>query len=294
MMLIAASKKCVDELKIAECAIDPSITASVDAIKAMEATPERDRQFNTEFVEHMTRLWQDAGIRKTYFEHMQNHPCPFLELTPYVLDHVADFFNPSYKFTAQDWLWARVRTNGVCEHTFFVPFTCAEPSSPSTFTLNLIDAGGARSERRKWVHVYEDVSAVIFVASLNHIDQVLFEDYSDNALLESLKLFEDLMSNSRLTNVPFVIYLNMVDAFVEKIEKRGTKMRSIFPDYPEHLEGQAEAAKTFIKDQFVVRAGDATRPLEVHFTNTVSIEQMRPMLRSMVDMIGRLHMRKDA
>jgi hypothetical protein len=40
----------------------------------------------------------------------------------------------------------------------------------------LIDVGGQRSERRKWIHCFENVNAVMFVASLAVYDQVLLED----------------------------------------------------------------------------------------------------------------------
>jgi len=35
---------------------------------------------------------------------------------------------------------------------------------------------GQRSERKKWIHCFEDVNAVIFVAAISEYDEVLFED----------------------------------------------------------------------------------------------------------------------
>ena len=42
--------------------------------------------------------------------------------------------------------------------------------------LNLIDVGGQRSERRKWLHCFESVHAVVFIAAINEFDLVLEED----------------------------------------------------------------------------------------------------------------------
>ena len=41
----------------------------------------------------------------------------------------------------------------------------------------MIDVGGQRSERRKWIHCFENVTAVIFCAALSAYDLVLQEDY---------------------------------------------------------------------------------------------------------------------
>ena len=36
----------------------------------------------------------------------------------------------------------------------------------------MIDVGGQRSERRKWIHAFEGVKAVIFLTAINEYDQV--------------------------------------------------------------------------------------------------------------------------
>ena len=36
----------------------------------------------------------------------------------------------------------------------------------------MVDVGGQRSERRKWIHCFEDVKAIIFLTAINEYDQV--------------------------------------------------------------------------------------------------------------------------
>ena len=36
----------------------------------------------------------------------------------------------------------------------------------------MVDVGGQRSERRKWIHCFEGVKAIIFLTAINEYDQV--------------------------------------------------------------------------------------------------------------------------
>lgn len=40
----------------------------------------------------------------------------------------------------------------------------------------LVDVGGQRSERKKWIHCFQDVTAIIFVVALSEYDLGLAED----------------------------------------------------------------------------------------------------------------------
>lgn len=42
----------------------------------------------------------------------------------------------------------------------------------------MVDVGGQRSERRKWIHCFENVTSIMFLAALSEYDQFLVE--SDN------------------------------------------------------------------------------------------------------------------
>jgi hypothetical protein len=47
-----------------------------------------------------------------------------------------------------------------------------------------LDVGGQRNERRKWIHCFDSVTALIFVAAISEYDQVLYEDEKKNRLIE--------------------------------------------------------------------------------------------------------------
>lgn len=42
----------------------------------------------------------------------------------------------------------------------------------------MFDVGGQRSERKKWIHCFENVTSIIFCVALSEYDQVLLEEAS--------------------------------------------------------------------------------------------------------------------
>lgn len=79
--------------------------------------------------------------------------------------------------------------------------------------------GGQRAERRKWIHCFDDVVAVIFFASLSEYDQTLAEAIDTNRMSESISLFKQLLTLECFQNTPFILFLNKYDLFEAKIKK---------------------------------------------------------------------------
>ena len=46
--------------------------------------------------------------------------------------------------------------------------------------------GGQRSERRKWIHCFENVTSIMFLAALSEYDQYLFESTKEVSLKKSI------------------------------------------------------------------------------------------------------------
>lgn len=40
----------------------------------------------------------------------------------------------------------------------------------------MVDVGGQKTERRKWIHCFDNVTAILFITALSEYDQVLAED----------------------------------------------------------------------------------------------------------------------
>ncbi len=82
------------------------------------------------------------------------------------LDDLDRLGKKDYMPTEQDILRTRVKTTGIVEVHF----------SFKNLNFKLFDVGGQRSERKKWIHCFEDVTAIIFCVAMSEYDQVLHED----------------------------------------------------------------------------------------------------------------------
>jgi hypothetical protein len=78
-------------------------------------------------------------------------------LSQAITQQVTRITAPQYVPSQDDILQCRYRTTGIHEITF----------KYQQLTMRMIDVGGQRSERRKWLHVFDNVQLVLFVTSLS-------------------------------------------------------------------------------------------------------------------------------
>lgn len=81
-------------------------------------------------------------------------------------NNIDRLFSPDYLPNDQDVLRSRLRTTGITETLFEL----------GQLNYHMFDVGGQRSERKKWVHCFEGVHCLMFVAALSGYDQCLVED----------------------------------------------------------------------------------------------------------------------
>lgn len=53
----------------------------------------------------------------------------------------------------------------------------------------MVDVGGQRSERRKWIHCFENVTSIMFLVALSEYDQVLVESANEVVLSSLVSAF---------------------------------------------------------------------------------------------------------
>lgn len=140
-----------------------------------------------------------------------------------------------------------------------------------TVLFRLIDVGGQRTERKKWIHFFEDVTSILFCVALSEYDLTLREDSHTNRMLESLRVFRDILKNKWFTNTPVILFFNKTDLFKEKIQR--VDLNVTFPGYKGGK--NFTAASEYIQGLFKSQNKKRKKPLYFHFTTATDSNNIR-------------------
>jgi len=171
---------------------------------------------------------------------------------------------PNYTPTTQHILNARVRTTNAVKEEYDIDGQRFE----------IYDVGGQRSERKKWMPIFDGCDAVIFVAALSEYDQKLAEAKRMNRMIEALGLFKSIANHHAFTKAPILLFLNKKDLFEEKLLHSKIEDQKDFSDYCGH--SYEDATVYFIekyRDCFISEEESETR-LFVHPTVATDTENV--------------------
>ncbi|KOC69105.1 Guanine nucleotide-binding protein G(q) subunit alpha [Habropoda laboriosa] len=249
--------------------------------------------FESPYVEAIKDLWADGGIQECYDRRREYQ---LTDSAKYYLMEIDRVAASDYLPTEQDILRVRVPTTGIIEYPFdleeirfsylsdleriekpdFLPTEqdILRARAPTTgiieypFDLDsiifrMVDVGGQRSERRKWIHCFENVTSIIFLVALSEYDQILFESENENRMEESKALFKTIITYPWFQQSSVILFLNKKDLLEEKI------MYSHLVDYfPEYTGPKQEdvPAREFILKVYLSSNPDPDRMCYSHFT----------------------------
>lgn len=165
----------------------------------------------------ISTVWRHDAIQQV-FEQRHNFQLP--GCTSYFMSKIDEISSDDYVPTNEDLLRVRVRTSGIVEEKYTI----------DGMQFSMYDVGGQRNERKKWIHCFENVTAIIFVAAISEYDQVLFEDHTQNRVIEAIELFREICSSNWFTNTSIVLFLNKVDLFEKKVPVRKIEDNPLFAD----------------------------------------------------------------
>ncbi|KAJ5728405.1 hypothetical protein N7493_004735 [Penicillium malachiteum] len=217
----------------------------------------------------MRAMWLDAGVQKAV---ARGHEFALHDNLSYFYESLDRIFAPGWLPDNQDMLQARLRTTGITETLFEL----------GQMNFRMMDVGGQRSERKKWIHCFEGVQCLLFMVALSGYDQCLVEDQNANQMHEAMMLFESLVNGEWFKRKPIILFLNKIDLFKAKLSISAISKH--FPDYS-GSDTDFEAAARYFADRFrgINRIPD--REIYIHQTNATDTTLLKATMDSVQDMI---------
>jgi len=213
-------------------------------------------------------LWTDEGIQKAYARQSEFQ---LNDSAKYYFENIDRLSSDDYVPSEQDVLRSRAKTTGIIETEFIVERT----------KFKMVDVGGQRSERKKWMHCFQDVTAVIFCVALSEYDLKLYEDDQTNRMHESLKLFKEICNSRWFIDTSMILFLNKRDLFDEKIKKVDLKVA--FAEYSGGC--NYDNAVAFIKDKFFQQNENPKKHIYSHVTCATDTDNIQVVFNAVKDII---------
>lgn len=226
------------------------------------------------YVDAIRRLWADSGVRVCYSRRCEYQ---LLDSTEYYMSNLDRISAQDYIPTEQDVLRVRFPTTGIHDYSFTI----------QNITLRIVDVGGQKSERRKWIHCFENVTSLIFLASLSEYDQTLEERERINRMEESLALFYTTIHSPWFLKTSIILFLNKTDILADKIQT--SDLQRYFPSFTGRRQ-DAEDAKNYIKKMYEQQAINrdkkkAWKTLYPHFTCATDTHNIRTVFKDIKDTV---------
>ncbi|KAL1919262.1 uncharacterized protein VTP21DRAFT_1954 [Calcarisporiella thermophila] len=254
---------------------NPSNEAHVSTLLAAEQTQFEGDAMPAAIAVAIRELWGDAGVRECQ---KRSREYQLNDSARYYFDSIERISQPNYIPTDQDVLRSRVKTTGITEATFHV----------GDITYRVFDVGGQRSERKKWIHCFENVTAIIFLVAISEYDQNLREDESVNRMQEALTLFDSICNSRWFVNTSIILFLNKIDLFREKLLT--SPLNAHFPDY---TGGQDyDSACEYFLNRFVALNRSESKQIYTHFTCATDTQQIRIIMSSVNDILVQSSLRE--
>lgn len=255
------------ELKLAE--------ENHDYIDLIENAPDlRDGEaFPESFYQPLLSLWQDPNVQKAW---SRGNEAALPENLTYFFSDIDRLFDPEYVPQEQDIVHCRARTIGITETTFHL----------RDHEMQMVDVGGQKSERRKWIHCFQDVTSILFLVSLSGYDQCLVEDKDANQMQDAMTIWDSICHSQWFKTTSIILFLNKNDLFEKKLPH--SDIKNFFPDY-DGEPGDIKAGKDYFKRRFARLAQKAGRSKEreiyIHSTTATDTALLRVVMAAVEDAI---------
>jgi len=215
--VISSMKSLMDAYDKLEVDMPPDLTALNDKFNEAAESEKLDPGMGVDLL----TMWNHESCKAMF---MRRNEFQLNDSTQYYFGDIERLCSDGYIPTEQDVLRSRVRTTGIVQSDFTI----------KGIQFSMFDVGGQRNERRKWIHCFDNVQAVVFVASASEFDQKLFEDETQNRLDEAIQLFDQICNSKWFKSTAMILFLNKKDLMEEKLVEKN------FADFVESYSGPNE------------------------------------------------------
>lgn len=236
-------------------------------------------ELTPELGQAIAQLWADPAIQQTWERRSQFQ---VIVTTEAYFARITEIAKPEYVPSVDDVLLSRVRTTGIVEEKYVIENTL----------FVMFDVGGQRNERKKWIHCFDDVNAVIFVAALSEFDQMLFEDESTNRMIESLNLFDEICNSRWFAKTAMILFLNKSDLFEEKIKRVQISSVPQFADYSGTPNNYEEGIQYFL-GKFVATNRSPEKDIFHHVTCATNTDNIQFVFNACKEIILRQNLEEN-
>ncbi|PHH67457.1 hypothetical protein CDD81_71 [Ophiocordyceps australis] len=223
-----------------------------------------------DLLEPIKALWQDSGVKAAI---AKGNEYALHDNLAYFIDDMDRLWAEGYIPSDQDLLRSRLRTTGINEEEFDL----------GQLRYRMFDVGGQRSERKKWIHCFENVHCLLFLVAISGYDQCLVEDKDGNQMNEALMLWESIANSHWFSKSAMILFLNKMDLFKEKLPHSHITNYG-FTDYSGAPDDWKEASKYFL-DKFRALSRNPEKEIYGHFTNATDTNLLKITMGSVQDMI---------
>ena len=144
--------------------------------------------------------------------------CSFLTSFSF-LDEIDRILTPGYVPSEEDIIRTQPKTSGI--RTTQIKW--------ANIFINMIDISMQRTIPKKWMHSFEDVTAIAFFVDLAGYDRKLLKDQAQTELMDSLTRFDEIVNSQWVMRTRIVLFLSNIRLFQAKLAKSPLYRR--FPDY---------------------------------------------------------------
>ncbi|KAG2224379.1 hypothetical protein INT45_006779 [Circinella minor] len=242
-ILLEALKKF--DIKLEDESLSPHIALIQSAIPDLNSS----EPYPHVYLDPLKELWADPGIQKVC---QKGNQFALHDNIYHYYEQLDKLWKSDYIPTEQDIVRCRVKTIGIVETTV----------SMGQLTYRIVDVGGQKSERRKWIHCFEDVTAIIFVVAMSGYDKCLIEDW--DSMLDAMMLFENISNSHWFQKTSMILLLNKIDIF------RGT-------DY--------DKAITYFRTRFEWLSANPRKTIYTHCTDATDRTLLQRVMSAVLDII---------